>query len=43
MSSSGVTIETKIPLPDKTADSLTSVMTITDNVNIDLIFPKTIG
>ncbi|GAA4724161.1 hypothetical protein BAG01nite_47730 [Brevibacillus agri] len=30
MSSSGVTIETKIPLPDKTADSLTSVMTITD-------------
>lgn len=30
MSSSGVTIETKIPLPDKTADSLTSVMTIKD-------------
>ncbi|MED1743201.1 hypothetical protein [Brevibacillus borstelensis] len=30
MSSSGVTIETKIPLPDKTADSLTSVMTISD-------------
>lgn len=30
MSSSGVTIETKIPLPDKTAESLTSVMTISD-------------
>ncbi|MFD2368872.1 hypothetical protein ACFSO0_02480 [Brevibacillus sp. GCM10020057] len=30
MSSSGVTVETKIPLPDNTANSLTSIMTITD-------------